>query len=327
MNYIVIDFEWNQSMSRQIAKKRFPFEIVEIGAVKLDENYQEIDSFSQVIKPRVYKKVHYMTKELTGLTERILSGGMSFHEAAVDFLLWCGDDYMFVTWGNTDMVEFQRNLSYYHLLDLLPGPIRYINAQKIFRLFYSDLSVNSSLETAVNYFNLEHQNDFHRALTDARYTAEVLGRMDRQKVHENYTIDYYQYPQKKKDEIHLTYDGYYKFISRGFDTKEEALNYKELKTTRCYICGRTAPKRLRWFVSKTKTYYCIAECREHGLIRGKIKFKRMDDGKYVAVKTLRLIDEDVAADIRRMKEETKEKRREKRHKGNDEGYEKSEVYH
>ena len=318
MNYVVVDFEWNQSMIKGASESRMPFEIIEIGAVKLDASLQICDSYSQFIKPGVYKKLHYKTKELTGISEEMLKTGISFAEAALDFLLWCGDNFMFVTWGNTDMTEFQRNLSYYRVLDLLPGPFHYINAQKIFRLFYSDIQTNSALDVAAAYFDISNLGDFHRALADARYTVAVFAAMDRQKCLDNFTMDYYQYPQNKKEEIHLTYENYYKYISRGYATKEAAFENREVRSTRCYVCGCPAPKKIRWFVSKTKNYYCLALCLEHGWIRGKIKFKRMDDGRYIAVKTLRIVDEVTAQNIRQIKKDVLEKRREKRHKGNEE---------
>ena len=42
MNYIVVDFEWNQSSYGRRTNPRIPFEIIEIGAVMLDDNLQEI---------------------------------------------------------------------------------------------------------------------------------------------------------------------------------------------------------------------------------------------------------------------------------------------
>ena len=39
MNYIAVDFEWNQNpYGKEAGNKRLPFEIIEIGAVKLDEH-------------------------------------------------------------------------------------------------------------------------------------------------------------------------------------------------------------------------------------------------------------------------------------------------
>ena len=43
MNIIVFDLEWNQSPIGQAGEHpRMPFEIIEIGAVKLDEHYHII---------------------------------------------------------------------------------------------------------------------------------------------------------------------------------------------------------------------------------------------------------------------------------------------
>jgi len=315
MNYIVLDFEWNQSMCKERSKAGLPFEIIEIGAVKLDDDRRVTDTYSQVVRPRIYPQLHFKTKELTGISEEELARGMAFEDAAMDFLYWCGEDYCFCTWGNLDLTEFQRNLNYYKMLDFLEGPVKYLNIQKIFRLFYSKDHQASSLEHAVAYFNIENNGGFHRAVADAVYTAEIFGRMDLALAHKNYTVDYYQYPQWRKDEIYLTYDNYSKFISRGYKTKEEALENRDVRLTKCFICGKTAPKKIRWFVSKTKNYYCLACCSEHGYLRGKIKLKRMDDGMIVAVKTVRPADEETVKGLCIMKKEVIAKRWERRHKG------------
>ena len=39
MNYVVLDLEWNQCCGRDQENPRMPFEIIEIGAVKLDEKF------------------------------------------------------------------------------------------------------------------------------------------------------------------------------------------------------------------------------------------------------------------------------------------------
>ena len=99
MEYVVVEFEWNQSpYGKNASNKHLPFEIIEIGAVKLDENGQEIDRFDEVIKPKVYKKMHHVTKNLTGITEKDLNQGRAFPKALVDFMCWCGDDFTLCTW-------------------------------------------------------------------------------------------------------------------------------------------------------------------------------------------------------------------------------------
>ena len=51
MNYIIFDLEWNQCCGgRDMENPRMPFEIIEIGAVKLDKKFNIIDTYSSIIK-------------------------------------------------------------------------------------------------------------------------------------------------------------------------------------------------------------------------------------------------------------------------------------
>lgn len=315
MEYVVVDFEWNQSpYGKNASNKHLPFEIIEIGAVKLDEKGQEIDRFNEVIKPKVYRKMHHVTRSLTGITEKDLNRGRTFPKALVDFMCWCGDDFMFCTWGNLDLLELQRNMKFYHLEDLLVGPIRYYNVQKLFRILYDNENNAASLEYAVDFLRIRRKGNFHRAINDAEYTAEIFALMDKKKVEKWYTVDYYQNPKTRKEELKLVYETYFKYVSKEFASKEAAMADREVRTTRCYKCGRPALKRIRWFSGKSRCYYCLAECGEHGYIRGKIRLKKTDEDKFYVVKTLRQIDEEGAKRIVAMKEEVRQKRQEKQHR-------------
>lgn len=314
MNYVVVDFEWNQSMGgRGGVRHKLPFEIIEIGAVKLDENLNEIDRFSQTVRPRVYRKLHRITAQLTGITQAELDRSDPFPYVAVDFMLWCGDDYIFCTWGNTDLVELQRNMKYYHLEDLLVGPIRYYNVQKIFRELVTPDMHSAALETAVEYLKLPESEGFHRAVNDAAYTADVMRHLDMEKARRLYSVDYYQNPKSRDEEIHLIYDDHYKYVSREFDTREKCLQDREVRSVRCFKCGRSARKEIPWFSGKSHAYYFLGSCPEHGPVRGKIRIKKTDEGRLYAVKTVRLISEEEADNVRLMKEDIIEKRRERRH--------------
>lgn len=53
MKYIVVDLEMN-SLAKEYKEERAQcgMEIIEIGAVVLDEQYQEVDSFKTLVKPQ-----------------------------------------------------------------------------------------------------------------------------------------------------------------------------------------------------------------------------------------------------------------------------------
>ena len=68
MNYIVLDLEWNQSSDgKEEESKLLPFEIVEIGAIRLNSERQMVSEFSELIKPQVYHEMHHITRKLIHL--------------------------------------------------------------------------------------------------------------------------------------------------------------------------------------------------------------------------------------------------------------------
>ena len=141
MNYIIFDLEWNQSSGaeRQDANGRtLPFEIVEIGAVKLNESRDMIGEFSELVKPQIYHEMHYITSKLIHLQMKQLEKGRPFVEVMEQFLEWCGEDCMFCTWGPLDLLELQRNMEYYGMEPLSDRPVKYLDIQKLFSIAYED---------------------------------------------------------------------------------------------------------------------------------------------------------------------------------------------
>ena len=64
-NYIVFDLEWNQGEAPVTENgKTLIFEIIEIGAVKLNEKKEKVGEFSRLIKPQVFKQMHRITGKL-----------------------------------------------------------------------------------------------------------------------------------------------------------------------------------------------------------------------------------------------------------------------
>ena len=58
VNYIILDLEWNQCpYGKKKEDPKLPFEIIEIGAVKLDSSFQEVGTFHETIRPVLYRKL------------------------------------------------------------------------------------------------------------------------------------------------------------------------------------------------------------------------------------------------------------------------------
>ena len=78
MNYIVLDLEWNQPFkTKQMIRKPVTLygEIIQIGAVKLDENYHIVDTFKIMIKPVYYTRMCKKISKLTKITNQDLEYG------------------------------------------------------------------------------------------------------------------------------------------------------------------------------------------------------------------------------------------------------------
>ena len=87
MNYIIFDLEWNNAYNYKTQKGIN--EIIEIGAVKLNDNLEIVDTFKQLIKPSLSKKLGSNFKRLTHITmEEIRNSGISFNDAFADFSRW-----------------------------------------------------------------------------------------------------------------------------------------------------------------------------------------------------------------------------------------------
>lgn len=288
MNYIILDLEWNQSPLGKLRKdKELPFEIIEIGAVKLDVSKEVKSEFSEVIKPQVYEEIHYKTKEIINIQMKDLQDGGNFLDVITRFFDWCGKDYIFCTWGSMDLTELQRNMKYFNITGRIDQPIRYYDIQEIFSFINKEDNVTRALEYAVDKLNIKKDYSFHRALYDAKYAANILQLMDTQMWVNNYSIDYYHNPKSKEEKIRVVCDSYLKEVSMEFNEKEDALSDKEVRSTKCYKCGKKTTKKIKWFSHNAKTYYCLVVCKEHGNLIGNIGIKKTTKGKFFIVKTVR----------------------------------------
>ena len=303
MNYVVFDLEWNQCPDgKDYEVEGMPFEIIEIGAIKINENKVIVDSFHELIRPTVYKWIHARTREVIHLDYQNLLEGDEFPETVTKFLDWCGEDFIFCTWGSMDLWELQRNLDFFDMLEYLRGPIQYYDVQKLFSLCFEDGKVRRSLEDAIDMLRISKDLSFHRALTDAYYTGVIFQKIRREEVFAYTSIDVYQNPKKRREECHLSYPTYDKYISKEFPSKEKAMKDREVVSTRCPVCQGTARKKIRWFSVNARQYYSVSSCPEHGLVKGKIRMKKTDDEQYFVIKTIKLINEEDAKAIREKQE-------------------------
>jgi len=316
MNYIVLDLEWNQADGKIDKSGCLPFEIVEIGAVKLNRWMNITGEFEELIKPKIYPHLHHMTSKIVNIESKDFENARSFVEVMEDFLKRCGKDYIFCIWGTLDLTELQRNMIFYGMDELSTKPLPFLDIQKLFSIAYEDGKVRRALEYGVDFLNIKKDQPFHRAKNDAYYTAKVFEQIHKKhKDVESYqSYDLFMTPQSEEDEIKVRFKTYFKYISREFMDKTEAMSDEEVSSTKCYICGKPTKKIVKWFSVNGRHYFFVGECKRHGYMKCKVRMKKADDGNVYVVKTQKIVNADVVEDIRQRQDKLRQQRQERRHR-------------
>ncbi|MGN0305921.1 MAG: exonuclease domain-containing protein [Lachnospiraceae bacterium] len=315
MTIIVLDLEWNQSNAdkKDDRQPQVPiFEIIEIGAVKLNEKREIIDRFSQLIRPQIYHTMHRITADIIHLQMQELKAGRPFIQVMEEFLRWCGKDYIFATWGPLDLLELQRNMNYYGMRPLGKGPLKFYDVQKLFSLEVLKDKTRKTLEFAIDYFQIEKEVPFHRAFSDAYYTAKVLERMDNPQIYQMVSFDTFHLPQNRREEIKMVFPDYAKYISREFEEKKAVMGDREVASTKCYLCHKNLKKKMRWYTPNGKHYYSVAFCDVHGYLKYKVRVKKSEQGKYYAVKTSKFTTKEKVQKLQQLRQKDKELRMKKK---------------
>lgn len=82
MKYVVIDLEMNPVASVYKAERTIcKLEVIEIGAVLLDETYQEIGSFVTLVKPYFNSRIEKRYEKLTGIKTSMVESAPYFDDA------------------------------------------------------------------------------------------------------------------------------------------------------------------------------------------------------------------------------------------------------
>ena len=175
MVHIVIDLEMNPvSKSFKDIRRRTTDEVIEIGAVKLDENYQMVDEFQCYVKPEYGEITKHITK-LTGITQETVADKPLFAEAFQNFMDWIGTwDMTLYSWSNSDIKQLKVECAFkIPGYDIAKLEHRWRDLQKAFD---DRIGLHSSLalKHAIGAMNRDFEGTQHTALADAANTAAIL---------------------------------------------------------------------------------------------------------------------------------------------------------
>ncbi len=241
MKYLIYDLEFNQGYNDNPhyndSNPKCPFEIVQIGAVKLDENFNIISTLNKIIKPKIYPVLHPYVEKITNLSTKELSHGEDFEDAYEDLLTFLGnEETILCVWGVIDIKELFRNIIYYQLSSK-NVPKQYINIQKHASTYFNSPKGSSiGLRTSVELLNIPITDDFHNALSDAHYTVEVFKRIYSPSMKPT-TYTFNKISRKSQQKEDLDTEGLIKQFEKMYNRQmtEEEISIIKL----AYIMGKT----------------------------------------------------------------------------------------
>ncbi len=315
MEYIIFDLEWNQAApyGEKKENKALKFEIIEIGAVRLDEKLNEVGVFHSVIKPQVHKKVNSTIQRITHISQEEMNAGEKFESAIERFRQFCTGEVIFCTWGSVDLLVLQQNMHYFKAKNTLPFPLFYYDVQRIYRHFTKKATV-SSLADAATELSITDIGEFHRAITDAKYTAQVFRKLPLDEYKQLFSIDYYRVPRGSKGWIRQYVNNTETIVTHTYSIKSSIMADRALTKLSCCCCDKKPKRITKWTSSRPGIYIALAICKEHGWFLSRIRIQTAENKAYYAIKKTRLITQAKAIELRdhqKAKEEKREQYEEK----------------
>jgi inhibitor of KinA sporulation pathway (predicted exonuclease) len=171
LNYIILDLEatcWLGKPPRGIN------EIIEIGAVKVDEYGEVLGYFSKLIKPSINPRLSGFCKKLTGIKQEQLNladGYEKVMEQFKEFIGYSEEEFMLFSWGDNDKPYFVSNCSLHNMeIDWLSP---FVDMRKKY-LSFNGNKKKSGLRFIVESEGFEFEGTQHSAYVDAYNLAKIF---------------------------------------------------------------------------------------------------------------------------------------------------------
>ena len=266
MNFIIMDLEWNNTYARKT--KSFINEVIEIGAVKLDEHLNIIDKFSCVIHSQIGKKLRGSVKQLTNITNDDIRSGELFTKVFSRFRYWVDRDSVILTWGDGDIRVLIDNFRYLNGIDTIPFLSRYADLQSYIQtVLNASKSHQIGLSAAAEALGIDEASySLHRALDDSLLSAECFKK----------TYDRNKFSAYIK-ECDSNFYARLAFKPHPISNINSPLIDKSKLSYSCEICGGACEQLCNWSYSNQyfRSRYHCPECDR--TVKVAVRFKKYYD--------------------------------------------------
>ena len=270
VKYIILDLEWNSAYC--VKESRFINEIIEIGAVMLNEQLEEIGRFEQLIRSRLNKKLSSRTKSITHITNEDMLGGVPLEKAIADYTAWAGNDTLTMTWSNTDLYVMRENLKSFLKLSRMDYIEKYADLQKFIQEKLGVTGNQIALMTAVEMAGLDHEKyQAHRALGDVIACADLFRLMFDEKALQKYIVN------TNTDEYYERMDFKPYYIS---DLTSPYVDKAKMQFC-CDLCGTPMKRVSKWKFANNafRADFKCSACQNK--FSGRVRFKKTFDSVVV----------------------------------------------
>ncbi len=168
MQYIIVDLE---ATCWQNSKEREKMEIIEIGAVRMNDRLEILDEFASFVKPIQSPILSDFCKKLTSIAQSDVDHAEIFPDVFPKFLAWIGNDpFMLCSWGNYDFRQFKLDCER-HRISFPFHKEKHINLKQAM----ADLKKikPTGMAGALEIFGLPLLGKHHRGIDDAHNIARM----------------------------------------------------------------------------------------------------------------------------------------------------------
>ena len=175
---VVIDLEFTPVPKRLRRGTDLTYEIIEVGAVKLDADGTSCDEFSRMAKPTFAGGVSGAVHHMTGIGNEDFTCARPLAEVLDALAAWIGPNRArMVTWSDSDLRQIRAECAAKGIECHLPA--RWLDIQRLYpRLMGLGHRRKVALGEAADWCGIANDKaSAHRALYDAKMTAEVFRMM------------------------------------------------------------------------------------------------------------------------------------------------------
>ena len=172
---IFIDLEMNTTDTRLVRRKKLKKEVIEIGAVRMDDAFHPLDRFRIFVRPQYNGVIERKIYKLTGISNGAVSDAVSLPEALDALEAWCGSDgYEIYAWSTSDLCQLRKECGFKGIDSVfLDEMVQWHDFQEDFRQMLGEKNI-LSLSNAMHRAGLEPEGSLHDASWDAYNSARLM---------------------------------------------------------------------------------------------------------------------------------------------------------